>query len=104
MHPDCEVYITVLGGLPVLAQVWIEPADYEVGIWQPSIDDYILCHHKTGKPHNQWIYNRIEKDGVDKVYDAIWKALERVREESLCDQAEYLAECRRDYEETRYPW
>lgn len=88
MYPDCEVEIKVLGGLPVIAQVWIDPADPSVGYFSPSIEEYILCHHKTGKPHNQWIYNRIEQDGIEKVEDAIWKALDESRYQSECDAAE----------------
>lgn len=104
MYPSCEVYIKVLGGLPVLVKVWVDPADPSVGYFYPAISDYILCHHKTGKPHSQWIYNRIEKDGLNKVEEAIWKALEKVRNDSLRDRAEYMFECRQDYEETRYSW
>lgn len=98
MYPDCEVDIKVLGGLPVTVKVWIQSEDPEVGIFYPYIEDYILCHHKTGKPHTQWIYNRIEKDGSDKVYDAIWEALEESKRQAEMDAAEARYEDRDFYD------
>lgn len=92
MRPNGEINIRVLGGLPVIAQVWIQPADPEVGIWSPYIDDYQLLHHKTRKPHGPWLYERIEKDGLDKVEAAIWKEIELMREESLSYQADLRAD------------
>ena len=65
--------IRILGGLPITVEFTTAPAEPDVGIFSPYLDDWWITHianRRLKKPtHADWIYNRLaaSKPATDRL-------------------------------------
>lgn len=54
--------IKVLGGLPITVKAWIAPAEPDVGIAEPYVEDVVITHvaGRACKKTPHWLQHRIE--------------------------------------------
>jgi hypothetical protein len=79
MLKKAQVNVKVLGGLPVTVEVDIAPAERDVGIMYPYIDDWsiIAINGRKLKKPTSWLNRKIERNPVeyqrfiDSCYDAL---------------------------------
>jgi hypothetical protein len=73
------IEVTVKGGLPLLAEVEIQPKEPDVGIFSEYIDEIRLYWRGSEKEVTRKFYDSLTKNDWDGVEEQIWKTIKERR-------------------------